>query len=176
MNKTELRACIKQKKKEYSSEELAHLSATICREVEQHPLFQSAQTVLLYHALPDEVQTQELIHRWHDKKLILLPVVVGDELEIRCYQGNHNLHTGAFRIQEPEGAAFTEFSRIDLAIIPGVAFDRQNNRLGRGKGYYDRLLSRLRCHHIYTIGLAYDFQRVESIPCEPHDIPMNEVL
>ena len=67
-------------------------------------------------------------------------MVKGDDLELRLYTGDDRLTEGAFHIDEPTGTAFTDYAAIDLAVIPGVAFDRRGNRLGRGKGYYDRLL------------------------------------
>ena len=115
----------------------------MCR-LESHALFRAAHTVLLYSSLPDEVDTHTFIRRWEGRKRILLPVVVSDsELELRVYTGSSNMRRGAFNIDEPAGAAFTDYGSIDLAVIPGVAFDRHGNRLGRGRGYYDRLLARL---------------------------------
>ena len=77
---------------------------------------------------------------------------------------------------EPQGKDFTELEKIDLAIIPGMAFDKEGNRLGRGKGYYDRLLQQLRDCTIYKIGICFDFQFLDHIPTEPHDIPVDEVI
>lgn len=74
------------------------------------------------------------------EKQILLPVVTGDDLELRVYTGPGDLATGAYGIEEPTGALFTDYDAIDFIVVPGVAFDRNGNRLGRGKGYYDRLL------------------------------------
>lgn len=150
------------------------LSAEILKKVEEHPRFQAAQTVLLYHSLKDEVQTHDFIERWSQHKQILLPVVVGDELELRIYEGRQSLHIGAFGIEEPTGAVFTAYQDIPVAVIPGVGFDRNGNRLGRGRGYYDRLLPRLT--HTYKIGICFPFQVIDKIPTEPQDIPMNEVI
>ena len=130
--------------------------------------------MLLYHSLPDEVDTHAFIRRWSAQKRILLPVVKGDDLELRLYTGDDRLTEGAFHIDEPTGTAFTDYAAIDLAVIPGVAFDRQGNRLGRGKGYYDRLLPRIPT--AYKLGLCFPFQVLNQIPAEAHDIPMDEVL
>ena len=88
----------------------------------------------------------------------MLPVVKGNELELRTYKGADQLQTGSFHIQEPLGTAFPSPASIDLAIIPGVSFDRRGNRLGRGKGYYDRLLNKL---NVYKIGICFQFQLTE---------------
>ena len=130
--------------------------------------------MLLYHSLPDEVDTHDFIRKWSGLKRILLPVVRGNDLELKPYTGDDRLTEGAFHINEPTGTAFTDYAAIDLAVIPGVAFDRWGNRLGRGKGYYDRLLPRIPT--AYKLGLCFPFQVVEQIPAEAHDISMDEVL
>ena len=131
--------------------------------------------MLLFHSLSDEVNAHELIERYKDKKIILLPSVVGEELELHLYDESSATKLGVFNIIESCGIQLppSDYYRIDLAIIPGVAFDREGNRLGRGKGYYDRLMPHLQCH---TIGLCYPHQLIESVPHEPHDIKVNEVL
>ncbi len=99
---------------------------------------------------------------------------MGEELELHRYQGEQELTVGtSFGIQESIGPLFTDYAHIDLAIIPGMAFTLQGHRLGRGKGYYDRLLPHLQCP---LIGLAFPFQILPSIPTEPHDICMDEVI
>lgn len=133
------------------------------------------QTILLYHSLPDEVETHALIRTLHATgKTVLLPTVVGDVLELHTYEGEQALGMGmSYGIQESKGCLFTDYSHIDLAIIPGMAFTEQGDRLGRGKGYYDRLLPQLTCP---LIGIAFPFQMVSHIPCEPHDIRMQEII
>lgn len=118
------------------------------------------------------MQTHAFVEKWHQTKCILLPVVRGNELELRHYTGYSCLRIGAFHIEEPEGDPFTQFDDIELAIIPGVSFDKHGNRLGRGKGYYDKLLPKLKS---YNIGICYAFQARETIPSETFDIRMNEV-
>ena len=95
-------------------------------------------------------------------------------MELRIYTGENDLATGCYGIKEPTGKVFTDFAKIDVAIIPGVAFDRQGHRLGRGKGYYDRLLSVM--PQVYKIGLCFDFQVVDNVPVDSHDIRMDEVI
>lgn len=142
--------------------------------LEAHPAFRQAHTILLYHSLPDEVNTHDFIRKWSAQKQILLPVVIGNDLELRRYTNPQDLKKGAYGIEEPVGEPFTDYASIDLAIIPGVAFDAQGNRLGRGKGYYDRLLPRL--PHTYKIGICFPFQLLEEVPTEALDVRMDEVL
>ena len=138
-------------------------SAEILAALEAHPAFRAATTVLLYHSLKDEVDTR-----------ILLPVVVGDDLELRLYTGPEDLKPGAYGIEEPTGELFTDYADIDFIVVPGVAFDRNGNRLGRGKGYYDRLLPRIPSAH--KAGICFPFQLVEEVPAEPFDIRMDEII
>lgn len=147
-------------------------SAALLEKLEQHPKFAAARTILLYYSLGDEVQTHDFVEKWHGQKTILLPVVKGEVLELRHYTGKSCLRAGAYRIEEPSGEAFTDYDEIEFAVIPGVSFDRKGNRLGRGKGYYDRLLPLL---HSYNIGICFEFQMSEEIPTETFDKPMDEV-
>lgn len=153
------------------------MSGSIVRRLEDTEVFKAAQTVMLFHSLPDEPSTHGLVARAAGSKRVVLPVVVdGENIELRTYRGDGDLRRGAFNILEPCGPEFTDFAAIDLAVIPGVAFDPQGNRLGRGKGYYDRLLQRLRPYGIPTVGMCFDFQKVESVPAMPHDMRVSCVL
>ncbi len=149
-------------------------SADVLSRLEAHPVFRQAHTILLYHSLPDEVCTHDFIRKWSAYKQVLLPVVAGNDLELRRYTGPADLKKGAYGIEEPVGEPFTDYNSIDLAVIPGVAFDVHGNRLGRGKGYYDRLLPHL--PHAYKIGICFPFQLLEEIPTEVQDISMDEII
>lgn len=162
-------------KKQMSEMQRTQFSLQLQNRIENHPRFKSAKTVLLYSALPDEPETKKLINRWHDTKKILLPVVVGEELVLKVYEGENLMKTGAFGIKEPQGKDFKDYNSIDLAIIPGVAFDRALNRLGRGRGYYDRLLAHPD-FKAYKIGYCFPFQIVQHVPAEPHDFRIDEVI
>lgn len=172
MDKRELRKQIATDKRKYSAIQKTEWSSSLFQKLEDHPLFLQAQTILLYHSLPDEVQTHSFIERWYPHKHIVLPLVKGDELEFRYYEGKDSLQIGAFGIEEPHGKQVENLDEIELGIIPGVAFDRTGNRLGRGKGYYDRALARL---HSYNIGVCFHFQLCPCIPVEPTDRRMHEV-
>ncbi|MBR5542265.1 MAG: 5-formyltetrahydrofolate cyclo-ligase [Bacteroides sp.] len=170
--KKQLRKLIREEKKRHSAPELMATSTALLELVETHPRFIAAQTILCYYSLGDEVQTHAFVEKWHTRKKILLPVVVGDILELRHYTGKDCLKVGAYGIEEPTGEDFTQFHEIEFGIIPGLSFDKQGNRLGRGKGYYDKLLPFLQSYHI---GICYRFQAMEEIPAEPFDRPMDEV-
>ena len=136
----------------------------------------SSHTILLYNALPDEVPTQALMDELVAQgKTVLLPCVINDtDMELRRYTGPQDLQPGSFGILEPTGELFTDYDAIDVAIVPGMAFDAEGHRLGRGKGYYDRFLSRV--PHLYKIGLCFSWQLVDHVPCDEHDIKMDEVI
>ena len=110
-----------------------------------HPRIKTAKTVMLYYSLPDEVDTHTLVDSLlMSGKHILLPRVTGEgTMELRRYTGPSDLAQGAYNIMEPTGEVFDNYTDIDIAVIPGVAFDKDGNRMGRGKGYYDRLLPKL---------------------------------
>lgn len=175
-SKNEVRKAIRRLKGLAATEELECQSGSIYRQLQAHPRFQSARTVLLYASLPDEPNTHTWIRDWWEKKTLLLPVVCGDTLVLRKVTPETVMREGAFHISEPLGADFQDWAQIDLAVIPGVAFDDAGYRLGRGRGYYDRLLSAPALASVYKIGVCFDFQRCRALPVEPHDVPMNEVL
>ena len=137
---------------------------------------ENSHTILLYSALPDEVPTQALMDELAGQgKTVLLPRVISDtDMELRRYTGRQDLQPCAYGILEPVGELFTDYEKIDVAIVPGMAFDAEGHRLGRGKGYYDRFLSRV--PYIYKIGLCFAWQMVEHVPYDEHDILMDEVI
>ena len=134
-----------------------------------------SHTIMAYWPLPDEVDIRLLIN-WlvEQGKHVVLPKVTGDEtMELRRYVSQEDLIEGAFHILEPNGELFTDFDIVDVALVPGMAFDAAGHRLGRGRGYYDRFLA---AHpYLKKIGVCFPFQRVAEVPTEGHDICMNEV-
>lgn len=201
MDKQELRKEIRNRKRQFTQDQLGELSLSAISKLRKHPKVMAAHTLLLYYSLPDEVNT----HEWIDElvaegKRVLLPVVVNDkDMVIREYTGKHDLAEGSFHIMEPIGKLFPieKYPEIEVAIIPGMSFDDTGHRLGRGKGYYDRFLAKLRGTEVdksgtevdksdtedknlgtevYKIGVCFGFQKLQEIPFESHDILMNEVI
>ena len=176
-SKSTLRQLMRARKNAFTQQEREQQSHEIMRLLEDLPVFQKAHVVLLYASLPDEVQTMEFISKWQGRKQILLPVVVGDELEVREYALGTSLEVGSYGIPEPRlGRIVTDYSVIDLAIIPGVAFTMDGKRLGRGKGYYDRLLSHPTFGSVYKLGICYPFQLLSELPTSSHDVSLDEIL
>lgn len=175
VGKQTLRAQIRAAKRQHSSAQLADFSNNLCIKILNMPAYQSAHTLLLYSPLQDEADVSPIIdNAYKNGKTVLLPKVVGDDLELHIYKGVDTLERGAFGILEPTGEVFLDYNQIELAIVPGMAFDKAGHRLGRGKGYYDRLLPSLK--NAYKIGVCFPFQYLDEIPNEEHDVVMDEVV
>lgn len=175
MDKQELRKQIRAAKKAVPFCDKLSRSIPIMQQVEEIPEFQQAKTILLYWSMDDEVQTHDFVNKWYQQKTLLLPCVDGDDLRLRQYTGPDCLKAGEqFGIGEPTGPEFTALETIGMIIVPGMAFDRNNNRMGRGRGFYDRLLKST--PNAFKVGVAFDFQMVENVPTEEFDVPMNAVI
>ncbi len=156
---------------EANRQRLPELSAAALEALRTNAHFVVARRVLLFHSLPDEVCTHQFLYEIAQTKQVFLPVVQGDVMYVAEFRPDDDLLQGAFRIQEPQGEPYR--GDIDVAVVPGMAFDNVGYRLGRGKGYYDRFLATNDC---YKIGLCFSFQRLATIPSEAHDVQMDAVV
>jgi 5-formyltetrahydrofolate cyclo-ligase len=173
-DKKELRKIIRERKKEFDSDILNTESISVFDQIEALPHFNEAKTILAYWSLPDEVKTHDFILKWYTHKTILLPLVVGENLELRVFSGMDCMDEGpAFGILEPKMGLPFKGESIDMAIIPGLAFDTKGNRLGRGKGYYDKLL---KVANIFKVGVCFSFQLVDRVPTESFDVKMDRII
>jgi len=176
MTKEELRKQIKQDIERLSAADRDTQSLYVCLQIIGTAEWQQANTVLLYAALPDEVSLQLLIDDARGSgKMVILPVVKGDTLLLRKYDPQHMEAQGKYQIEEPTEACeeLTDLSMIDLAIIPGRAFSRKGHRMGRGKGYYDKLLPEINCQ---KWGVCFTCQLQKMVPCDEWDVRMNKVV
>jgi 5-formyltetrahydrofolate cyclo-ligase len=150
------------------------------------PLYDStawgdARTVLVYAATRGEPPLAELVALARQTgREVVLPRMAGDTLELRVWPAGGLLVRGAHGIGEPD-ASWPSLppEAIDLALVPGLAFDPGGGRLGQGGGYYDRLLPALvprRADAPRRVGVAWAFQIVPRVPMEPHDITVDAVL
>ncbi len=173
-NKDDIRRRVRACKSVLTDSERAAAAARVFERVRSMAAFMMARNVLMYHSLPDELSTREFIDSFAGDpgKQFFLPRVNGLDLEILPYERTR-MHLGAFRIEEPDGDDTVDISQIDLVIVPAVAYDRHGNRVGRGKGYYDRLLAK---SSAVTVGVCYDFQLFDEIDCEEHDVPVHFVV
>ncbi len=134
--------------------------------------FKDAKTVMLYMALDDEVKTDLLFKHLLDNGVrCCFPVVCENDIIIKMYS-EKGFSKGAFGINEPVGEIVSP-SAVDVCVVPGVMFDLNHRRLGRGKGYYDRLLRQMAAT---TIGICPDLLLIDSLPSEEHDIPVDAVV
>ena len=159
--------------KRQHAEQLATLSADVVERLLSR--LAHSQVVMAYWPLHDEVDIRPLIARLvAENRMVLLPKVIDNEqMELRLYRSEVDLVEGAFHIMEPVGEAFTDFEKINIVLVPGMAFDAAGHRLGRGRGYYDRFL--MAHPHFWKVGVCFPFQRVPEVPKELHDVCMNEV-
>ena len=168
-----LRQEVKRLKELLTDDDLLRKSAHVWTKIEENPRFIQAKSVLLYWSMRGEVHTHDFIRRWQNEKTIILPVVDGYRLRLALFEGEQSLRQNTvMQLYEPQGNDYPLPQTIDLAIVPGVAFDRCHHRLGRGCGYYDRLLPQL---NTYNIGVCFDFQLFDTIPYEENDVAMDEV-
>jgi len=174
MNKRFLREDIATQKKTLSNEDKENASLSVFADLERMSLFRSAKNILCYWSLNDELGTHAFIQKWFQDKVIYLPVVNGAKVDLIQFTGLDKMRSGAYNILEPIGDVFSNLEAINLAIVPGVAFSDNGDRMGRGGGYYDRLLPQL--VNAYKIGVGYQLQRRNPIPIEPHDVKLDQVL
>lgn len=172
MNKDSIRRHVKARKALLTDSERADAAEKVFARLESLAAFAMSDRILIYNSLPDELPTRSFIGRWQARKRFFLPRVNGVDLDILPYDRTR-MQMGAFRIEEPTGDDVQEVNSMELIVVPAVAYDRNGNRVGRGKGYYDRLLRRTKA---MTIGVAYDFQLMDEIDTEPHDVPVDIVI
>ncbi len=164
-------------------EELKHKkSLEIKNKLFSQRLFLQADTVMFYIAKDDEVDTKDMIKDVLKMgKKVVVPVTLVNEKKIipsRLENFDKELRKGPYGIYQPKKQFIRKvlLKTIDLIIVPGVAFDRQGNRLGRGGGYFDRFLSKLKKYDIPMFGLAFKCQVLNKLPVLSHDIPVTKLI
>ena len=178
LTKKQIRSKILLRLKTQKEEDRDRKSEKIKEKLLRTQVFKKAKTVMFYIAFGGEVNTKEMIKK--AKKLgkkIAVPVCVKDRISIRpcILDYSAGLKKGPYGVLEPAVRRFVPLEKLDLVIVPGVAFDKKGKRLGRGKGCYDRFLEKIPKHST-AIGLAFDFQILPAIPTKTHDVSVNKVL
>jgi 5-formyltetrahydrofolate cyclo-ligase len=143
------------------------------------PHVMQAKTILFYVSYGNEVATHAVIKAFLEKKkTVVVPYtdVKHHRLILSRLSSWDVLTRGAYSILEPKKECIDEVSpkTLDVVIVPGVVFDTRGHRIGHGKGYYDGLLKNVKA--AVKIGLTYDFQMVDEVPVEPHDIPVDFIV
>lgn len=177
MDKKEIRRVIKEQTKALDPDKKAAEAAVINNLVKQIILDRKPSVVAAFMPLPDEIAID--IGSLSSLCRLALPRITCDskesaEMEFFDYQPEE-INQGAYGISEPQGESRIAAEEIDMIIVPGVAFTPDGRRLGRGKGFYDRYLSR-KGFRAYCIGVCFRHQLLDNIPTEPHDRTMDKVV
>lgn len=180
--KRDIRNSTREKFRTFSEEQIRARSRDAARILLDRPEWNSAKHLLGYLALKDELELSAILKAaFSDGKTVALPRYLP---ETGCYgaavlpekEGFATLSFGRFGVLEPAAAApILPLNQLDFVLVPGVAFDPSGKRLGRGKGFYDRLLAETN-NSCIKCGVALDEQLVAAIPAESHDVSMNFIL
>lgn len=173
-DKTEIRRAVRRRIAGLTAEQRAEKSALIEKRLSDCDAIRGASVVALYASLADEPQTRGLIENLSRTRTVVLPRVAGDDMDFYEYSPER-MAVGAFGIEEPSGGRAVLPEEIDVIIVPATAYTAGGTRLGRGRGYYDRYMSR-RGFRAAKIGVCFAEQIVEHIPAEPHDIAVDTVV
>ncbi len=172
--KSEIRKILKEKRLNLNKNKKNIFDEKIYKKIISNSSFKKAEHVLFYISFKNEVDTIKLILNNLYKKNIYVPKVKGNKIDIYKINSLEDLEKGAFSIPEPKAdSKKIDPKIIDFALIPGIAFDDSGHRIGFGKGYYDYLNKNLNC---LKVGLAYNFQIVDNIPAEKHDIKVDLII
>ena len=180
MTKKSIRQSVKRATLSLSAEEACRQRDNVIAALRDIIISRKPSVVALFSPLPDEVDISPIIDFFAEQKecLVVLPRVDSSAeqpvMEFFEYQPDM-LSVGAYGIREPQGAKPILAESIDLMVVPAVAFTRRCERLGRGKGFYDCYLSR-EGFRAYTVGVCYSHQLLDSLPTEPHDRLVDEVV
>ena len=180
-SKTDIRKEIKRQLREQGSRVRTERSLLIQKKLLSDIKFRECRVVMIYVSLPEEVATEYLIQQALKlRKRVVVPYIQQENNELRVSEitSMENLEKGLYGILQPKPGELKSvpLEEIDLVVVPAIAFDTKNMRLGRGKGYFDRFLSKKSLCNAETIGLAFDFQVKETLPYEDHDKPVDRVL
>ena len=175
--KAVLRQSIRDQVRALSSEERLSLSERLCERLRDITAWKRATTVLLFAPLADEPDITPVLHEaLSTGRKVALPRFNTDAevYEAACVANRSELQPGRFGALEPiAGCPSIYLKQLDFILVPGIAFDLVGRRLGRGKGFYDRLLAEVPGH---KCGVAFDVQIVADLPEEPHDVRVDSIL
>ncbi|MBC8257619.1 MAG: 5-formyltetrahydrofolate cyclo-ligase [SAR324 cluster bacterium] len=178
LSKIEIRQSVIRQRKLLSAEKKRLAEIEMLKSLSKWDLFKNAAIVHIFLAKTAEPETRQIIELgWKYGKQIGVPCILPDKLELFHSQLNSfdNLSAGSLGVLEPSAETRIELSPkiFELIIVPGLAFDRNGGRIGYGKGYYDKFLAN---SSAFLLALAFDFQVLDRVPAEPHDISMNGIL
>lgn len=179
--KSKLREAILNQLKAQSVSERRRKSNIILDKLSRLNEFKTSRVIMFYVSMLEEVNTLPLLKKvLKEGRVVAVPYVDQKSrslLSVQITDPENDLVTGSYGILEPKKHLVDHFdlSELEMVLVPGIAFDRTGHRLGRGKGYYDRFLNSLP-KQIRTIGLAYDFQLMDSVPVSDLDVAVHQVI
>ena len=175
MNKKELRAAIREKKRAMTPEEIEERSRHLGEKFAQSRAYREADAIYGYLPYNQEVRTVPMLERaLREGKRVAVPKVYGEEMRFIWLTDLTRVAKGYSGIPEPIADGPAADDPRALVLMPGLAFDRQGHRIGYGGGFYDKFLAREPEHP--TIALCYDFQLLPELETEEFDIPVDTVL
>jgi 5-formyltetrahydrofolate cyclo-ligase len=177
MPKIKLRRIMLEKRKKLSSEERRNASFHIQQSLLESEVYVKAKHLVLYSSIHNEVDSSLVMNdALTSGRKVFLPVVADMGLIFREVKETTALQKGAFGIMEPPASnSVISPEKVDLIVVPGIAFDLQGHRVGYGKGYYDKALHSLEKQG-KLIAVCYDFQLVDEIAGEPHDVMVDMMI
>lgn len=177
MTKKEIRAMIRDKKRQLSSDYIAEYSQKVCEILCDEEVYKNAKVIYPYLAYNQEIVTTRLIEQaWKDGKEVAVPKCYEDSrMEFHRITSFDDVAPGYCDIPEPVGGAIVEDEDV-LILMPGIAFDREFNRIGYGGGYYDRYLDRKQDCRFIKVAFAYDFQILDHLETEEHDYKVDMLI
>src|SRR3989338_647774 len=179
--KHSIRQQILEKRDCLSKEEVTEKSQKIIENLKATKEYRTSSLILFYVSFNNEVSTIGLIRELlkTKEKKVLVPYVEKNNplLQVSLLENFNDLEKGKYNILEPRKDKIkkTDVKKIGIVLVPGIAFDKKGHRIGYGHGYYDRFLNTLGSG-TKKIGLAYDFQVVDSVTKEKHDVVLNIVI
>lgn len=177
-SKKELRKRILSIRNNMPGEDVVNNSRIIRDKIIGLDVFKQSKVIFIYMDFKNEVMTSDLIkHMLFEKKRVVVPYTdtVSTVLIPSEITGESDLKLNSFGYSEPKKVSPVNIEEIDLVIIPGLVFDKNLNRIGFGKGYYDRILNKLKAS-ARKVAVAHDFQVLEEIPAEEHDVKMDMII
>ena len=178
LTKRKLRNILLSRLKEQTEQQRERKSKLIERKLLEQEEFIKAKRIMFYLAFDDEVKTKNMINKARKLgKEIYVPLCDTKEKGLRpcLLKEDSVLEEGPYQTLQPQTKIDLPLDELDMVVVPALAFDKSGNRLGRGKGYYDRFLKRL-SPHTHCIGLAFDFQILPTLPVEQNDMSVDKVL
>ncbi len=175
MDKKQLRAMIRERKRAMTQQQIDRASQELMRQFVNTDQYNASQTIYGYLPYNQEVRTVPILRRaLEDGKRVAVPKVYGDEMRFIYITDFSSLEKSDMGIPEPIADEPVANDPKSLVLMPGLAFDKEGHRIGYGGGFYDKFLSKEPEHP--TIALCYDFQMVSHLDTEEYDIPVNRVL